>query len=362
MELPSTGNNLPAILLIGAALGVTLAHGSYGFAYSWRALFVRRDGSGAMANLLMLAAATILFAPILAKGAIFGHSVSGAIAPADVSVAVGSFLFGVGMQMSGACASGCLYTAGGGNLRTLTAMIFFCFGAFAATFQLPWWLSLPSLGAHSFGAMMGWGYAAVFQISGLGILALLLRRFAPPASPLMRAWLPTGASWVRGPWPLPFAALMLAGLNWLTLLVAGHPWSIVWGYTLWGAKGARLLGWVPPLHGFWSWPFPRAALAHSILADQTSVMNIGIILGALLATAISGRFSLTARFDPLPLLSAALGGIVMGYGARLAFGCNIGSLFSGIASTSLHGWEWLVFALLGTPVGIVIRRRFGLPD
>nr|WP_287834711.1 hypothetical protein [Acidiphilium sp.] len=37
-------------------------------------------------------------------------------------------------------------------------------------------------------------------------------------------------------------------------------------------------------------------------------------------------------------------------------------MFSGIASTSLHGWEWLVFALLGTPVGIALRRRFGLPD
>ena len=30
----------------------------------------------------------------------------------------------------------------------------------------------------------------------------------------------------------------------------------------------------------------------------------------------------------------------MGYGARIAFGCNIGAYFGGIASFSLHGWLW----------------------
>jgi hypothetical protein len=33
-------------------------------------------------------------------------------------------------------------------------------------------------------------------------------------------------------------------------------------------------------------------------------------------------------------------GLVLGYSARLAFGCNVGAYFSGIASGSLHGWVW----------------------
>jgi hypothetical protein len=41
---------------------------------------------------------------------------------------------------------------------------------------------------------------------------------------------------------------------------------------------------------------------------------------------------------------------MMGYGAWLAFGCNVGAYFSGIASTSLHGWLWIACALLGTAV------------
>ena len=51
----------------------------------------------------------------------------------------------------------------------------------------------------------------------------------------------------------------------------------------------------------------------------------------------------------------------MGYGARIAFGCNIGAFFSGVASTSLHGWLWIATALAGTWIGIHLRPWFGLP-
>ncbi len=50
----------------------------------------------------------------------------------------------------------------------------------------------------------------------------------------------------------------------------------------------------------------------------------------------------------------------MGYGAWLAFGCNVGTSFSGIASTCLHGWLWIACALLGTAVGVRLRPWFGL--
>ena len=49
-------------------------------------------------------------------------------------------------------------------------------------------------------------------------------------------------------------------------------------------------------------------------------------------------------------------------GARLAFGCNIGAYFSGIASGSLHGWLWFLAALLGTAVGVRCRPLFGLAE
>ena len=58
------------------------------------------------------------------------------------------------------------------------------------------------------------------------------------------------------------------------------------------------------------------------------------------------------------IFAAMLGGFFMGFGARLAFGCNIGALFSGIASGSLHGWIWFLFAFIGTYFGVKLRRLF----
>lgn len=46
----------------------------------------------------------------------------------------------------------------------------------------------------------------------------------------------------------------------------------------------------------------------------------------------------------------------MGYGARIAYGCNVGAFFSGIASTSLHGWLWIAAALPGSWVGLQLMR------
>jgi uncharacterized membrane protein YedE/YeeE len=56
-----------------------------------------------------------------------------------------------------------------------------------------------------------------------------------------------------------------------------------------------------------------------------------------------------------------VGGLLLGYGARLAYGCNIGAYFSGIVSGSLHGWLWLVAAFIGNVLGTRLRPLFGLP-
>lgn len=41
----------------------------------------------------------------------------------------------------------------------------------------------------------------------------------------------------------------------------------------------------------------------------------------------------------------------MGYGARLAMGCNIGAFISAIPFFSLHGWLFMLCSFLGAYVG-----------
>jgi uncharacterized membrane protein AbrB (regulator of aidB expression) len=150
----------------------------------------------------------------------------------------------------------------------------------------------------------------------------------------------------------------LALLNFATLALAGRPWGITSAFALWGAKLFDGLG-----IAVREWPFwqgQQAALDASIWLDVTSVMNIAIMIGALIAATLAGRFQPGWKI-PLPsLLAAILGGLLLGYGARLAFGCNIGAYFSGIASGSLHGWLWPVAALAGSAIGIRLRPCFRL--
>jgi hypothetical protein len=88
-------------------------------------------------------------------------------------------------------------------------------------------------------------------------------------------------------------------------------------------------------------------------------MNFGIVLGAMAAAGLARKFKPKLALSRGDILSAVIGGLLLGYGARLAFGCNIGAFFSGIASGSLHGWVWLAAAFAGSIVGVRLRPLFG---
>ncbi len=350
-----------ALLAIGLGMGVALYHAAFGFTGAYYRAIVDRDISGIVAQCLMLALAMVLFAPFLEAGEAFGRPVTGAVAPVGWSMVFGAFIFGIGMQLGGGCASGTLFTVGGGNLRMMVVLVFFCAGCFWASLHMDWWWALPDMGAISLGAMIGWWPAVGLQMLMLAAIIVGLRLSGRRVKrPL---WWDGEFNWRRlgqGPWPLFMGAGALAVLNALTLVVAGHPWSITWGFTLWAAKVAVALGWDPAGASFWVGGFQERALAASLLGDTTTIMNLGIIVGALAAAGLAGRLRPSPRMPLRSLAAAVLGGLIMGYGARLAYGCNIGAFFSGVASTSLHGWAWIVAAIAGNLVGIRLRPLFRL--
>jgi len=353
-----------ALFIVGGLLGAALYHGSFGFTGGWRRMVVEKRGRGIRAQMLMIGVAAVAMIPLLAAGSLGGQPLVGALAPVGVSVLVGAAIFGLGMQLGGGCGSGTLFTVGGGSSRMLVTLIFFIVGAVIGTAHLPWWLGLPSVPAISLGQSWGVANAVLATVVGLGLVALVttlierrvhgnVERDPGPRRP--------GWSWIlSGPWPLVAAGLLMALLNIATLLLAGHPWSVTFGFGLWGAKTAQAVGIPVETWAFWNWPGPHKALTSSVLADVTSVMNFGIILGAALAASLAGQFAPKVKVPFMSMLAAAIGGILMGYGARLSFGCNIGALFSGIASGSVHGWLWFAAAFVGSYVGVWARPLFGL--
>lgn len=354
------------LFLIGAAFGLVLFHASFGFAAAWRHLLSEGRGRGLRAQMLMLAVATAIMLPLLAEGSAFGRPLAGAVAPVGLSVLVGACLFGIGMQLGGACASGTLFRLGSGAPPMVVTLLFFMAGSLLGSAHLPWWLSTPSLGSISLLKVWGLWPALLLQLAAFATIALftllLERRLgrAPTAGAVYSGSSHEAKRWLYGPWPLVAGGLALALLNAATLLVAGHPWNISFGYGLWGAKLATLLGVDVASWPFWTWVYPKRALEGSIFQETTSLMNIGIVIGAFLAAGLAGRFRIDFKVPPRVFLAAACGGFLMGYGARLAFGCNVGAYFSGIASGSLHGWLWLISAVFGTLIGLWLRPLFGL--
>ena len=356
LALPYGDWRMPALFVVGILFGLTLYLTAFGFTGAYRELLVQRETGGARAQLLLLAVTTVLFAPVLAAGSFLGREVAAAVAPVGVSVASGAFLFGIGMQLAGGCGSGTLYTMGGGSTRMALVLAAFCGGSFIASFHMPWWSGLPAWGDISLGEELGWPAAVALQLALLFVLWRVLRRIAP-AGRGVRAASFERASRQRMLWA---GALLLAVLSLLTLALAGHPWSITWAFTLWGAKTALLFGWDPATVEFWRGGFQANALASGILDDVTSVMDIGIVLGALAGAGAAGRFAPRLSLSARSVAAALLGGLAMGYGARIAYGCNIGAFYSGVASTSLHGWLWIIAALPGCWVGVRLRPWFGL--
>jgi len=353
------------LFIIATVLGVSLFHAAFGFAGGWRRFIRERRSAAIRAQLLLLALASASFLPLLA-GELPGVSVHGAYAPAGVSVLVGAFLFGVGMQLGSGCGSGTLYTVGGGQVRMLITLAFFIVGTVVGSVHLPWWSKLPSLGSISLLERVGWVGALLLQLCLFILLYRLVaklerRRFGKlEAIARVKKQRSLARRMVFGPWPVLWGALSLALLSLATLLVAGHPWSITFAFGLWGTKIWSALGGDISTWSYWSSGYPALALQRSVLADATSVMDIGIVLGAVLAAGLAGRFAPADPVKARDMLTAVVGGLLLGYGARLAFGCNIGGLLAGIASGSLHGWLWLAAGFTGTVLGVRLRTLLGV--
>src|SRR5699024_12400741 len=118
------------LYLIGMSLGVALLHARFGFTSAFRRLVSVGNVQVIQAHMVMLAVATTLFASILSSGFSFtGALPSGYVSPVGISIIVGSFIFGIGMQMGNGCASGTLYNLGGGKSSMVLTLLSFIIGS-----------------------------------------------------------------------------------------------------------------------------------------------------------------------------------------------------------------------------------------
>jgi uncharacterized membrane protein YedE/YeeE len=239
----SSSTRQALLFAVGCALGIVLYRSFFGFTSAFRTLLADGHSAGFRAMIVMLGVACLLFFPVLAGGTIFGQYVTGFVSPVGVSVGVGAFLFGVGMQLGGGCASGTLFAIGGGSTRMVLTLFFFIVGSVIGVTHLAWWESLPTLAPLSIISALGWPAAlalnmAVFAAAYVGVARIERSRHCSLA-PITAA---KNQSLLYGPWPLVAGAFGLAVLNFATLCLAGRPWGITSAFGLWGGMALQAAG------------------------------------------------------------------------------------------------------------------------
>jgi uncharacterized protein len=154
------------------------------------------------------------------------------------------------------------------------------------------------------------------------------------------------------PWTYVTGAVILALLNIALITSTGKGWGVTtafayWAGWIWNGVGGDAHGWAY---------FSEVAKSFneqgfSFLTDPASIMDLGIIAGAFLSVLLASQARFKALKSGKQVVAAILGGLLMGFGARLAFGCNIGALFTALPSLSGQGWVFIVFIFLGAAVG-----------
>ncbi len=352
--LDGSGLSHVAAVAVGGLAGIALYHASFGFTAAWRRLVRERRGAGLRAQIVLILLTCAISYPLIVWGAEIGLPARGFILPMGVASAIGAFTFGVGMQLGGGCASGTLFTVGGGSTRMVIVLAFFIAGSVIATAHWDFWRAMPRMGGVSLtkelGVMGALGaMAAVF--GAIWAFTVWLERRAHGS---LEAPRPTGPI-LTGPWSLILGAVALAVVGIGTFLALGRPWGVTSGFALWGAQILDAAGVPVREWTYWQPEWRQNQIANGPFSDGTSLMNFAIILGAMTAAALAGKWSPSLKLSRRDLLTAVIGGLLMGYGARLAYGCNIGAYLGGMVSGSLHGWWWLIWGFAGSILGTRLR-------
>ena len=140
------------------------------------------------------------------------------------------------------------------------------------------------------------------------------------------------------PWPVVGAAVLIAVTN-VFLFAFDRPFTASDGVRNWGDWALIGLGVIS-----------RTDLAPAWLYSG-SLLNLGVIVGALAAALLSREFAIRV---PVPgeLVKGALGGAMLGMGAMLALGCNIGGFFSAVSALSLSGLGMMIGLFAGAILGL----------
>lgn len=146
----------------------------------------------------------------------------------------------------------------------------------------------------------------------------------------------------------PVPAVLAAGvLSAYYFGITGTFWAVTGEFTRWGGHLLQAFGAQPESWGY----FKVIGLAGTPLDRVDGMMIIGMFAGCLSAALWANNVKLRMPQHRIRIVQAVVGGMIAGFGARLAMGCNLAAFFTGIPQFSLHAWFFMLTAAAGSWFG-----------
>ncbi|MCF6462812.1 YeeE/YedE family protein [Clostridium sp. Cult1] len=388
----SKSSNLALFLITGLALGYIFTRSRYGFAGGVKKLYLTGDGSLTKALLLMFALSMIATA-----GIHFGAAQDGAVPAfkaaegdvvipgtgfvrvASLSTIIGGILFGIGMIFGGGCASGTLTDSGEGEGRGWIVLLFFCIGGIFGTAMDSWWKEslFSKVGVRIYlPDVFGYVGTVVVSLLLLLIIYIITNKYEDKRKKEGTQIKEVYENWQK-PLPQPeeykffsketyhklfverwsfYTGAVLTALIFVFIInTTGTSWGVSGPYTLWGVwlfhKIGIDFGSISGFKGIVD------TVNNGLLNHPVTIRNIGMIFGSAIALLLAGNFKFNFKMKLKDVAFYALGGLLMGYGAKVAGGCNAGALYSGLSNFSLSGWFFLVAMTIGGIIGSKIFKK-----
>lgn len=257
---------------------------------------------------------------------------------------LGAFMFGIGMVVAGCCASGMFVRMGEGYVIHIVTMLCIMVGYTLAnlSYEQVWSRFVIKSPVIFLPEKLGWKLGVIAHIAIIILLYIIalkwekkqLGEFADDdttegnklTAKNNRNFLKVHFSYLTG-------AMLLGLFCIIHFLVLKSVWSIT-GAFFWLSKN------------------------FDYFSIGDNLRNFGLLVGALISALACSDFKIRKIKSNKQFITSILGGLLMGYGAGIAGGCNISAFFVGASSLSLSAWVFLIFLFAGAFIGVKILQKF----
>lgn len=371
------------LCIISGLFGFLLKYGPFGFTCTFRTMLNGGDFTQMRHMLIMMLFSTLFIGLMQIKNWIkhplFFHDQDGfslAQQKIGLSLVLGSFMFGMGMQLGSGCATGTLVGIGEGSLKSCLVFVFFIMGATIGALNpvYKWWSNLPAIKTAT---TVHWGLV-ILILCGLFLVTFIAEFFIncfrnrhlsdsndqnsfefnlKQTKKLMTIGVdqePDSKAKIKKIFHDLLIDFLIALCIAAFFVCDGQVIGVMGVFPL---IGGQFLKWFGCKVSTWEY-YKKNPLPSNFFDKDMFDSDIFIALGAFLASTILRNFGHGQKKQWQEYVKGVFGGLLMGLGGRMSYGCNIGSMLSGINSGSIHGFVWMFCAILGSGVVFIVTHIY----